>query len=933
MAGNKIIEAKCKNKKKCPQKKTCPVLPLEINRGAKRVDVLFIGEAPNEFDIEEMRPFWGKNNEIFRTILKVLRSKYEFTYALTSLVRFRPMAGGKPRSPSDKERKRCSNILLREIKQYKPKVIVCLETAYKFFTGSEESVFNSRGCIREVTIGKKDYNIICTLRPSYFARGANPNLAGLIYTDIEKAILLTQGVDFRIRNKIKKVYVDTYEKVKKCINKMIDTPSWVCIDTETENLHRVYDNRLLSIQLCNDGIKGYVIPIDHMDSPFTPKEKKKIAKLIVKLLSAIKETPFKGFIFHNGKYDLHQLYREYGMLPMHKPILDTQLGSYLLEENLTKISGDENEDGGDFSQYALGKLAYNHGFTLYKKEDKSQRASLHRRPIKDWLRYAAADVIVPFNLVGSFIKQAEAAGYKDRYLLMMKYFSSSSCRVGTYVEHCGLPINQKVLRELSNSRSSPLLNAITDIKKEMNGMKNIKKACKRIMKATTGYSETLFGNPDFFDPKKKQHQEILFLDILKLKPLKIGKTGPAFDKEFQEEYKNIKEIALYTEYLRVNQLFSLYVKSTKEKMSPTHKDSSPDFYTDSRVRPNFSFNGTVTGRLSAKNPNTQQRVSHGDRAETILEMFETPVRRCFIKLDYKVHEVRGLSIISKDTNMTKMFNTMRKVRAKWRKDTSIMTPAQLKLATDTHTQNTSLFYGIPGEEVTSDQRQGTKQTVFGTIFGMSIPSIAKDIGKTDEEAAEVQNKFYSGAPDAKQWLDDVEKEGEKNFYVESPLGRRRHLWGFLFAHMDNISRQEFAKINKMKRLARNSPIQGMCSDFSILAADLLVKEIFKRGKAKYQIEDALAWMMINLVHDSCENEIPIKDVLEFVPMIETIFTKRIRKFLNEKFGIDLQVHFEVDIDIGINYANMKTWNGSKEHLDELYTWVKKEDKKRRKALL
>jgi DNA polymerase I-like protein with 3'-5' exonuclease and polymerase domains len=529
---------------------------------------------------------------------------------------------------------------------------------------------------------------------------------------------------------------------------------------------------------------------------------------------------------------------------------------------------------------------------------------------------------------------------------MSKNFNSHLVRTLVYTEHCGLPANLEKIRELHSPRTSPLIKETKRIQKKFNSLDSVKKVMKRLRKSSTGYSGTLFsGGPDSdsgsFNLSKKIHRESLFFDVLKLEPLKSAKKkkteSPSTDKNFQEVYKDIKEVKLLTDWNKIKKLQTSYVDNIYNYMNKT--TGNPDFYSDVRIRPSFRSD-TVTGRLAAQDPNSQQRIGKSSRSASVLSMYEAKPGRVIIKIDYSTFEVRGLGIVSKDKAMLKSFREMNEIKTKFRENPlSLLTKKQklkikkakkkdrpalayelafrmLKDKTDFHKRSASTFNRIKVKKVSKKQRKGAKGFVFGSIYGMSINSIARDLGISIEDAKAIYQIFMKAMPEAVQWFSDIEKFGRDNLYVESPIGRRRRLWGYFF------TRQQTTQ-NKMDRLARNSVIQGLCSDLNTIAASLLILYIYKKGKAKYQVPDEDAWMVTNLIHDATELEVPIVDLFKILSFLEDFFTKRLVKALKKEFNFKIKVPLEVDIEIGLDYFNLKKWDGTQKQAKEIIKWVKK----------
>lgn len=256
--------------------------------------------------------------------------------------------------------------------------------------------------------------------------------------------------------------------------------------------------------------------------------------------------------------------------------------------------------------------------------------------------------------------------------------------------------------------------------------------------------------------------------------------------------------------------------------------------------------------------------------------------------------------------------------------------------TDIHKFSASLFNNIDVLEVTKVQRQNAKGLVFGSIYGRSPYSIAQELGITQEEAEALQEKFASNMPQSYEYLKTIPNVGYENLYVESPIGRRRHVWGFLFVNQDvkdTLDTKQFYKtmtkygseqsphikfqkkiFKDNSRLCMNAPNQGMCSDYNIIGTDLVILKINSLGKLLYQVPEKEAWMIHNLVHDSMEGEFPKNDYEEVVKTIEPIYANDLVRYIEDVYGFKIHMNFRVDFEFGLNYAQMEKWDGTEMEL-------------------
>jgi uracil-DNA glycosylase family 4 len=978
---------KCSDRSSCTFEQSCTRLPVEIH-GDAPIDILFVTEFPGKSEAEEETPFVGKFMSSARACVQHLSKKYGFTYAFTSLHKSRKTRFGDAKRPfSSMEIASCAKCVFeREVEHLQPRIIMGFGEMAEEYLGDHkvESIFVESGCIRTSRkIKGRTYDYITSVHPSWCVGQLDPNALGIVYDDIETAALyVKKGVDLRIPDIFESVLLKTIEDVKRVLIELKSKATYIAVDTEDCNLHRVYNNRMLSVQLCADGHTGYVIPLLHYDSPFVGKDVERVIKML-KTFFTTKKTKCKGYVFVNAKYDYHQFFREFHIFQFNAPIIDCSYNEYCLEENLARIAQTKvfpNRQG----PYSLYTMSYKRGFTYYKTTgSKERRDILEKIPLSEWEGYAGADAVATFNIWKSQLKRAKALGVLSDFKKEAITLFNHKVRSIVYTEHCGMATDTNVLRDLYNPRTSVLLRAMDDIVREMNAMPSVQALNKRMQKSSIGFSGSFLGTVNAFQPTKRIQLEMLFFDILGLEPLG---DKLSVDKAFQEEYKkSVPEVAKLAEYNEIATLQKMFVKPIYEMMTPGTALSSPDFYVDNRIRPTFRTDA-VTSRLRCEKPNLQQRPARGSRIAPILSMYNCKPGRAIVKLDFSTFEVRGLGFISQDDNMVKLFREMHRIKEDFRKDpyvyaeegytskkerltTSLKAlkknksayklldgdqkkealskleeeisglekeleqleydykhnPIKLsmevrKWKTDFHRRSAALFNNISIEEVSPSQRQGAKGFVFGSMYGRGEQSIANELGISLEEATAIKAKFQANMPDATGWLEASADYASKHLCVKSPLGTIRHLWGYL--------RGEKGITSKMDRLAQNSIIQGMCSNMTLVGISHLLDFIFECKKAKYQTSDDEAWFTTNIVHDSAEMEIPIEDVFFVCLNFEEYFTSKLEAAILEEFGFEIKLPLEVDFTVGSTYANTKDWDGSKLHLKKLQKWVIEECGKR-----
>lgn len=241
------------------------------------------------------------------------------------------------------------------------------------------------------------------------------------------------------------------------------------------------------------------------------------------------------------------------------------------------------------------------------------------------------------------------------------------------------------------------------------------------------------------------------------------------------------------------------------------------------------------------------------------------------------------------------------------------------IAGDIHKSTASQMYRVPITQVTKSQRTDTKSIVFGTMFGRGVKAIAQQL--QIENISDVQGRiddFFAQFPVAEQWMYDIEKKGEKDFYVESPIGRRRRLLTFQLGYGDD------GEIARAKRIARNAPIQGISSDGAFLGAAMFCDWLIEEGKW-HPHPTKECWQLQDVVHDSLVLQVPIEDVPEALRVLKPWFTTKLMERMVDIWGVDFNIPLEVDFEFGLKWGDIEPWDGTQIHLDYLMNRLRKNE--------
>jgi DNA polymerase I len=293
------------------------------------------------------------------------------------------------------------------------------------------------------------------------------------------------------------------------------------------------------------------------------------------------------------------------------------------------------------------------------------------------------------------------------------------------------------------------------------------------------------------------------------------------------------------------------------KLKSTYVDTLPLMLNPRTGRIHTSYNQAVaaTGRLSSNNPNLQNIPIRSERGREIRKAF-IPRNDKYILLsaDYSQIELRLIAEMSKDAAMLEAFRN----------------------GLDIHAATASRVFGIPVEQVNSDQRRKAKTVNFGIIYGISAFGLSERINIPRKEAAEIIDQYFKNFPAIKDYMNRTIDFARKNGYVETVFGRRRYIRDI---NSGNGVIRGFAERN-----AINAPLQGTAADIIKIA----MIDIFRKFNEK-----KLQTRMIMQVHD----ELVFDVYKEELDTARQIISDKMRNALK------ISIPLEVDISTGKNWLD------------------------------
>jgi DNA polymerase I len=329
---------------------------------------------------------------------------------------------------------------------------------------------------------------------------------------------------------------------------------------------------------------------------------------------------------------------------------------------------------------------------------------------------------------------------------------------------------------------------------------------ERIMKLEQDAYELAGGPFNLGSPK--QIGEIFF-GKLQLPVIKKTATGaPSTDEEvlqkLAEDYPLPK---ILLEHRSLSKLKSTYTDKLPKMVNPN----------TGRVHTNYAQAVAVTGRLSSNDPNLQNIPVRTGEGRRIREAFVAGPGNVIVSADYSQIELRIMAHISGDEAMLRAF-------------------AQ---GEDIHRATAAEIFGLPPEEVQSEQRRYAKVINFGLIYGMSAFGLASNLGIERSAAQNYIERYFNRFSGVKQYMDETRLAAKQRGYVETVFGRR--LW------LPEINSPNGPRRAGAERAAINAPMQGTAADLIKLAM-IAVQGWIER--------ENLATRMVMQVHDELVLEVP-----------------------------------------------------------------------------
>jgi DNA polymerase-1 len=609
--------------------------------------------------------------------------------------------------------------------------------------------------------------------------------------------------------------VDTPEKFKEFFRELQEQTR-IAVDLETTSLQPL-EAEIVGLAFCWGEGRAWYLPLKGparstlLDGPGT-----------LRALKPILENPGVAKVNQNIKYDLLVL-RTAGV-EIRGVAGDPMVADYLLH------AGERTHNLEDLSRRYLNHQVIPITDLIGVKQKKVPQLRMDQVPTGKVAVYAGEDADVAWRLCGKLEPQLQQG--------------------------------DGALRKLYDDLEVPLIEVLAEL--EYNGVrldvKRLAKLSEEMAVQLEGIEKEIYAlaGHEFNIGSLPQLRKVLF-DELKM-PVR-GRTGvtnaPSTDQESLEKLAALDHpgSALPRKILEHRQI---------SKLKGTYVDALPGMVNPRTGRVHASFNQTVTvtGRLSASDPNLQNIPVRREMGQQIRQAFIPQEGWLLLCADYSQIELRLLAHFCADEELLRAFAEDR----------------------DVHTAVAAQIFAVPEAEVTSSQRRMAKTVNFGVVYGISAPGLAQRLHIKRDEASAFINDYFKRYPKVEEYQAGVLTRARQTGQVGTLLGRRRQF--------DPTAIRPFSSPqnrNQAEREAINMEVQGSAADLIKLAMLHVHRRLRGEGwKAR----------MLLQIHDELVFEAPPEELKGLASLVRQEMTAPVERALG------LHVRLAVDLAAGPNWLDV-----------------------------
>jgi len=321
---------------------------------------------------------------------------------------------------------------------------------------------------------------------------------------------------------------------------------------------------------------------------------------------------------------------------------------------------------------------------------------------------------------------------------------------------------------------------------------------------------------------------------------------------------------LLLEYRGLKKLLGTYVEGLRKWTDKNY-----------RIHPTLNQTGTVTGRLSSRDPNLQNIPRPENDGYGLRHSFIADEDCVLIVADYAQLEMRITAHFSEDPKMIEA----------------------IRGGLDVHSFTASLMLGASYEEIVAAKkkekdeltdedekllaaRQAAKTIGFGLLYGEGPTKLAADLEIPVDEAKRLRNKYLDSYPEVRDFIEYTQESCREHEFVRTLVGRYRHL--------PAINYEDDGLRAYAERQAFNSVIQGSAAD--------IVKKAMLEVEENERLAELGAQMQLQ-IHDELVIEVPEENAEEAGEIVKEI--------METVIDPPLEVPLPVDMHIALSWGEAK----------------------------
>lgn len=542
---------------------------------------------------------------------------------------------------------------------------------------------------------------------------------------------------------------------------------------------------------------------------------------------------------HNIKYDINWIAQKF-VMPIRCMLFDTMFAQYLVDENIESNS--------------LGYLTEQYE-DLKGYKDKVNRKKLNLMSKDDVLLYQCKDADGSRRLYDYFVPKLKQGGY-DKLMttasMVLPVLSKMETR-GVYLD-----------REYANKTKIKLFNELVSNRVAMAEISN---------------------HP--FDPDSYQSLGKTLYSTMGFTPKKFTDKGsPSTDGEaiaYLVDQATTKEqnsfLDRLIEYKKKVKLITTYYQPIDRWLEYDGRVHTE--YSLGKQNNDEAIGGTVTGRLSSRNPNLQNI----PRGKEHRGMFKANEGYTLLDGDFSQLELRVAAFLSQEPVMIDAFNNGLDIHSAVMADLTGVDYASIQTQKEEN------------EKIKND-RVAIKRVNFGILYGVQARRLQRllrvelGIHQEMDYCRRLIQQWLSKYVKVAQWIEAQKVQASVFKYVDMPLGQRRRL-----PNAGSDSPEGYESL----RQATNFPVQSFASWICLIG--LIILDNY------FQEYPEIGGHLIMQVHDSVTAEIKLQDdrgnltKLDLIKQdVKQIMERETLNYLREVFGINFNVPLVFDVKISERWS-------------------------------